>query len=186
MKKNLLLAFVLVCLAQNLKAVLISDFGDVSFTIDSGTTSFTTNQTSTVTDAAGSDDNVFAGTFATTFDATGYTNFFLNAKVTGTNPGSSFSVDFYDASFTETRSYTAFLSDFGTGSYVSVALTFVSETSSFNDFAGFQFTGGGSGSNSLAISFSNVSATTIPEPSTWLLLSSGLTTVVILHHRRRK
>ncbi len=184
--KNLLLAsLVLFCGITQSKAILISDFGSGNFTIDGGSTSFTTtNQTSSTTNAIGLDTNVLAGIFTTVFDSSGYTNFFLDAKVTGINPGTSFNVDFYSADFLQTRTYTAFLSGFGSGVNTSIELTFTTETATFNDFGGFQFTGGGTG-DALNITFNSVTATAVPEPATWALLAAGLATVVVLRRRRQ-
>ena len=181
MKKLIVSLAFLVVLTSSSKAFLISDFGSASFSIDTGTTSFTTNQTAVDTSVIGLDNNIFAGTFTTPFDATGYTVFTLNGNVSGTNPGTTFNVDFYNSTFDQTRTYTAYLSDFGSVT-TPVLLTFVSQTAVFNDFAGFQFSGGGTGS-ALNMTFTSVSAAAVPEPATWALLAGSLTTVMVFRRR---
>jgi len=166
------------------KALVITDFSAASFTVDSGTSSFPTIQVNPGNVAVDGTDfgESLAGTFVPV-DVTGLDQFSLSGSIGGTNPGSAFTVLLFNSSFDQVREYSGSLSDFGSGSS-SVVLTLVSESAPFTDIAGFQFIGGGSGSP-LAMTFEGLTATAVPEPSTWVLLVAAGGLLVIRLQRSR-
>ncbi|MDZ4789086.1 MAG: PEP-CTERM sorting domain-containing protein [Blastochloris sp.] len=196
MKKILLLSLTLATYLlggnQSAKAILITGFGSTAeapasaFTIDNLTTNFTTTtQAALNTSVAGTDSTqIFAGTFAT-INIAGLNTIQLTGTLSDmTNAATNFSVDLFNAALTHSRTYSGNLNSFVLNSSTTVVLTFVSETLSFNDIGGFQYTGNGTAS--LPVNFTFDSLEAIPEPSTYALLALGLGSLVFLRMRSKR
>jgi len=195
MKKILLLSLTLAAYLlggnQSAQAILITGFGTTAeppasaFTIDGATSNFTTiTQTALNTNVVGTDTTqIFAGTFGT-INIAGLNTIQLTATLTGTNAATNFSVDLFNAALSESRLYSGNLISFVSGSPTTVVLTFVSETASFNDIGAFQYTGNGTGSLPVNITFDSLEA--IPEPSTYALLALGLGSLVFFRKRSKR
>ncbi len=188
-RKILASAFGFLILSFNANAVLLTGFGtsaatEPAFTIDGGSTSFSTSQTLNNLQITGSDlGNTVGGTFSVV-DTTGFSILSLTGTLSGTNPLSSFNLQLFDGSAFQT--YSGNWSSFGSGSPATVQLSLVSTDGGYDvtQVQGVIITANGSGS-SIDFTLDNVDISAIPEPSTYLLLSMGLG-LIYLTKRKRK
>lgn len=175
MNPNLILVAVatLLSVLPAAQAVVISSFGETDFTVDYGTSTFASIITHPDNvEVSGTDfGESMAGTFVPV-DISGLSRISLTGTVNGDNPDSAFTVLLFNSTFDQSREYSGNMSSFGSTSS-SLLLSFVSESSSFTDVAGFQFIGGGSGSP-LEFTFEELSATAVPEPSVPALFALSL------------
>ena len=176
MKLPLLILLGLAFFSQTARSVVITGFGSSpesgrsAFQIDTETTSFSTEQTSSATRIFGSESgNIFAGTFSAV-DITGNEQIQLTALVTGANPNTNFTVELYNTNLDAIRTYRGNTEDFSS-SNMTVTLVPQAGSASFTDIAGFQFTANGTTSSNLNMTFDTLSA--VPEPSMYGLLMLG-------------
>ena len=181
--KTVTLALALSAFAFNAShALQITDFSDVGFLVDETSSFSTISPNGTNIFVSGTDFlEALVGTFAPV-DIAGFSDITLTGSVSGENPNSTFSIYLFNSAFDQYREYSGFTLDFGATS-TTVFLTFVSETASFTDIAGFQFIGGGIGSP-LSFTFESVDA--IPEPSVYALSSMALAGAYLLRRRQGK
>lgn len=184
---KIILAPFLLTLALNIShAVVITDF-DTGFSVIEDYTSFPTVDTSTPAQITvdGSDNgDSLAVALTTPIDISDLTEITLTGFVNGVNPNTSFFVYLFNTDLTQSRLYSGDLSAFENLSS-SLTLTFVEESTLFSDIGGFQFVGTGSGSP-LNFTFQSLTASAAPEPSTWVLVASGLLIGSIMLRRKRQ
>ncbi len=163
-------------------AVVLTNFSETDFVVDSGSSSFSTITVSpTTVSVEGTDSGEsLAGTFDPV-DITGLSYISLTGTLSGANPESIFSVYLFNSTFDQYRLYSGTTASFGELSS-SLTLTFVQETAAFNDVAGFQFTTSGMGAP-IVFTFQELSASATPEPSTWVLLIGGIAVAGIIRRR---
>lgn len=103
-----------------------------------------------------------------------------------TNTSTSFSVAVSDSFGTEIGSALFAASLFNTSSFTqATALISWTIPASRNDVGGIYIYADSNAASIANFDVTQVEATTIPEPSTWLLLAGGLTTVVVFRRRNR-
>lgn len=165
-------------------AQVLVNFGSASFTPDPALSDFATiTQSSTRLSVAGLDHGqTLAGYFTTTLDFSGVTTLYLTASIDGAVPDSMFTVLLFNTDFSQTRTYESAFNHYGVTS-ATYALTFATEDSGFTDIAGFQLIANGVGAP-LAFTLENLSASPIPEPSTYAALF-GAAALALATRRRR-
>ena len=93
-------------------------------------------------------------------------------------------VELFDISG-NSRAYIGSYSAFTPSVSSTVYCSFVADSGFDGTVTGIGFTASTSGgSDSVNLQATNLSATSVPEPATWLLLAGGLTTVVVFRRRR--
>jgi hypothetical protein len=168
-------------------AVTLTTFGNSSaptFTIDGGSTGFTTNQTASSLQVSGNDlTGSLGGTLLSPISIVGNSDILTLFGSATVAPASSFQITLYNTGFTESAVYSG--GSWSTlGSAGESTLTFASASSGFNfaDIAGIQLDPGGPG-NAVNATFTSLLAAAVPEPTRALLLGVGLVGVVL---RRRR
>lgn len=173
------LLFALPLCAQNIP------LGSGKFYLDQN--DFTPSQQATTLQIVGTDSgSSFYGTFSTPIVlATKIPTYLtLTGTLNGTNPGSSFTITFYDDQATPNQLvYGAYWADFiYIDTPLTIALNQLSADAAFNgNIALLGLNTGGMDSNTLNFTFSSLDA--IPEPSCLPLLVAGCTVLGCLSHR---
>lgn len=164
------------------KAILITDFGSISFTPTFS--DFASNiQTPNQITLDGTEGNLIFGDLSAPVNILNSTeSLTITGIYTGTYTG-QFVVELFDADG-DSLAYNGFYSNFTPNVSTTVNLVFVDQTGSFNGsvtLVGFTAgTTGGSASVDLVVS--NLSA--VPEPGTAALITGALTTALVFRRRR--
>ena len=184
MKKSFLFLFGAASLLafSGAQAVLITDFGNTSFT--PYYTDFASNpQTPSQISLDGTEGNMIFGDLATPVNILGSTEYLtISGIYTGTYNG-QFVVELFDADG-DSLTYNGFYANFTPSVFSTVNLVFVSQSGSFNGVvSAVGFTSGSSGgSASVDLTTSNLSA--VPEPAASALTAASLTAVLAFRRRR--
>lgn len=165
------------------QAAILTDFSEESFQIDYIDFPVHTQDASGLYVNGNNMGDMFWGLFEQ-IDITGLDQIYLTATV-HENPGSNFLVTLYGPEIEDMREYRAYLEDFGIGVSTRVLLAFESETSGFNEIVGMMFSTGG-GSAPLVMTFEELSAVAVPEPTTYALAISAIAFGLIGVRRLRR
>ena len=179
----LTMTFLFISVTAGNAAVLLTNFGSSTFTLD-GTTSFTTTQQVSNLQITGSDLGSQLDGFFGAANITGQSDTLTLTGSATLAPASPFSVTLYDSSLaTALYSGGSWTGLSGSGS---TSLNFVSKSTGF-DFShvsGLELLTGGSGSTiNATLTGISASASGVPEPSRTLLGMMGLLSLAI---RRRR
>lgn len=167
-------------------AVLLSNFGTDILTDDlqGGWYGHYTSATSTVTayDSAGAGISHFP---VTGWNLTGLNKLSLTASVTA-NPLSTFSIILEDSAGKQVTS------DFYWSSFGASPTTIISTLNTapvgfnFNDVIGWYLYTDGTSGNAITVTFSDLTATAVPEPSAIMLLGAAMSGLALCRVARRK
>lgn len=166
------------------QAAILTDFSPESFLIEYSDFSTTTQDASGLYVEGQGIGNTFYGYFAP-IDITGLDQIYLTVTAHD-NPGVYFRIELYGNDLEDIRIYDGVLESFGTGVSTRVLLNFVSETSDFAEVIGLQFLSDGGSGTSMVLTFEELSAVAVPEPTTYALAISAVAFGLIGARRLRR
>ncbi len=174
----------LILSASTAVAQQITGFGTGDFT-ETFSDGFTTTPGADNYGITGSDfTTAFYGTFSSVAIGSP-SSLFLTATQT-TSLTSDFGIELFDSDG-DSRLYKANWSSFPSGVPTTVALSFNSETGTFNGTAiSLAFSAGGSPGGTLTATFDNLAASAVPEPATWAILFGSSAFAFAGCRRRRR
>jgi len=109
----------------------------------------------------------------------------LGAQLLAGNTNTSFTIQLRDSSYLVAAYATFLTASFNAASFTNVYAPTTMSTGAINDVQFFVIVGDGQGDTPVRVSFNNLEASSIPEPSTWALLAGSLTIVMVLRRRRQ-